>query len=135
MKRARAKEGFRIDYIGIGLISLGLGSMQIFWTRAKREDGSPADHSGVLCIDDHWNYCGESFGICGKSTGGRFADVEGPNFAVVAGDVFLGVCAVREPLLIPQFLQQMMGYTAELAGWRLSPGGAVIMFMMPVVEF
>src|SRR6266567_1845565 len=27
----------------------------------------------------------------------------------------------------------MMGYTAELAGLALSPGGAVIMFMMPVV--
>jgi len=36
-------------------------------------------------------------------------------------------------VLIPQFLQQMMGYTAELAGLALSPGGAVIMFMMPVV--
>jgi MFS transporter, DHA2 family, multidrug resistance protein len=29
----------------------------------------------------------------------------------------------------------MMGYTAELAGLALSPGGAVIMFMMPVVGF
>src|ERR1700751_409981 len=29
MKRASVKRGFRIDYIGIGLISLGLGSMQI----------------------------------------------------------------------------------------------------------
>ena len=27
MKRASVKSGFRIDYIGIGLISLGLGSM------------------------------------------------------------------------------------------------------------
>jgi len=36
-------------------------------------------------------------------------------------------------VLIPQFLQQMMGYTAELAGLALSPGGAVIMLMMPVV--
>jgi DHA2 family multidrug resistance protein len=36
-------------------------------------------------------------------------------------------------VLIPQFLQQMMGYTAELAGLALSPGGAVIMCMMPIV--
>jgi DHA2 family multidrug resistance protein len=36
-------------------------------------------------------------------------------------------------VLIPQFLQQLLGYTAELSGLALSPGGAVIMCMMPVV--
>jgi len=59
-----------------------------------------------------------------------FADVEGPKLCRgYAGDVFSWVCAVREHVLIPQFLQQMMGYTAELAGLALSPGGAVIMFI------
>src|SRR5881398_704114 len=38
MKRAKVKEGFRIDYIGIGLISLGLGSMQIILDKGERED-------------------------------------------------------------------------------------------------
>jgi MFS transporter, DHA2 family, multidrug resistance protein len=36
-------------------------------------------------------------------------------------------------VLIPQLLQQLLGYTAESAGKALSPGGAVIMCMMPVV--
>jgi DHA2 family multidrug resistance protein len=35
--------------------------------------------------------------------------------------------------LIPQLLQELLGYTAQLAGMALSPGGAVIMCMMPVV--
>src|SRR5205814_1909320 len=38
MKRASLKSGFRIDYIGIGLISLGLGSMQIILDKGQRED-------------------------------------------------------------------------------------------------
>jgi DHA2 family multidrug resistance protein len=38
-------------------------------------------------------------------------------------------------VLIPQMLQQLLGYTAEMAGLALSPGGAVIMLMMPVVGF
>ena len=39
MKKARpSKSGFRIDYIGIGLISLGLGSMQIILDKGERED-------------------------------------------------------------------------------------------------
>src|ERR1700728_2971586 len=38
MKKASIKSGFRIDYIGIGLISLGLGSMQIILDKGERED-------------------------------------------------------------------------------------------------
>src|SRR5437016_9564009 len=38
MKAMKAKRGFRIDYIGIGLISLGLGSMQIILDKGERED-------------------------------------------------------------------------------------------------
>src|SRR3984957_17373440 len=38
MKRASVKRGFRIDYIGIGLISLGLGSMQIVLDKGQRDD-------------------------------------------------------------------------------------------------
>src|SRR5256885_15767121 len=56
------------------------------------------------------------------------------NFAVATlAMFFLGFVLYASTVLIPQFLQQMMGYTAELAGLALSPGGAVIMFMMPVV--
>jgi MFS transporter, DHA2 family, multidrug resistance protein len=48
---------------------------------------------------------------------------------------FLGFVLYSTTVLIPQLLQQLMGYTAQLAGMALSPGGAVIMFMMPVVGF
>src|SRR5438132_13137815 len=58
------------------------------------------------------------------------------NFAVATlAMFFLGFVLYASTVLIPQFLQQMMGYTAELAGLALSPGGAVIMVMMPVVGF
>src|SRR5262249_10616473 len=58
------------------------------------------------------------------------------NFAVATlAMFFLGFVLYASTVLIPQFLQEMMGYTAELAGLALSPGGAVIMFMMPVVGF
>jgi DHA2 family multidrug resistance protein len=58
------------------------------------------------------------------------------NFAVATlAMFFLGFVLYASTVLIPQFLQEMMGYTAELAGLALSPGGAVIMLMMPVVGF
>jgi DHA2 family multidrug resistance protein len=56
------------------------------------------------------------------------------NFAIsTVAMFFLGFVLYSSTVLIPQFLQQMLGYTAELAGKALSPGGAVIMLMMPVV--
>src|SRR6516225_6240547 len=38
MQKAREGRRFRVDYIGIGLISLGLGSMQIILDKGQRED-------------------------------------------------------------------------------------------------
>ena len=44
----------------------------------------------------------------------------------------LGIVLFGSTVLIPEFLQSSLGYTAERAGWALSPGGLVLMFMMPV---
>ena len=56
------------------------------------------------------------------------------NFAIATlAMFFLGFVLYSSTVLIPQLLQQLLGYTAELAGKALSPGGAVIMCMMPVV--
>src|SRR5438445_6539739 len=56
------------------------------------------------------------------------------NFAVATlAMFFLGFVLYASTVLIPQFLQQMMGYTEGVAGLALSPGGAGIMVMMPVV--
>src|SRR6476646_1241078 len=38
MKRINVKQGFRVDYIGLGLITLGLGSLQIILDKGQRED-------------------------------------------------------------------------------------------------
>jgi DHA2 family multidrug resistance protein len=56
------------------------------------------------------------------------------NFAIATlAMFFLGFVLYASTVLIPQLLQQLMGYTAQLAGLALSPGGAVIMCMMPIV--
>ena len=56
------------------------------------------------------------------------------NFAVSNVLMFtLGLVLYGTTVLIPQFLQTVMGYTAQLAGMALSPGGLVVMAMMPIV--
>jgi len=45
----------------------------------------------------------------------------------------LGFTLYGTTVLIPQMVQTLLGYTAELAGLVISPGGLCIMCMMPVV--
>ncbi len=102
MKRAKAKEGFRIDYIGIGLISLGLGSMQIILDKGEREDWFSSGFIQVFFV----------LMIIG----------------IIAG--ILWELREKHPVVDLRMLKDRNFAVATLA---LSPGGAVIMFMMPVV--
>jgi DHA2 family multidrug resistance protein len=45
----------------------------------------------------------------------------------------LGFTLYGTTILIPQFVQTLLGYTAELAGLVMSPAGFMMMAMMPVV--
>jgi len=46
---------------------------------------------------------------------------------------FLGVLMYASLVLMPQFLQTLMGYTSELAGLALSAGGFVLLIEMPAM--
>jgi DHA2 family multidrug resistance protein len=47
----------------------------------------------------------------------------------------LGVTLFGTTVLLPQYLQVLLGYSAEDAGMALSPGGFLIMLMMPIIGF
>jgi DHA2 family multidrug resistance protein len=137
MKRASVKRGFRIDYIGIGLIGLGLGSMQIILDKGQREDWLSSNF--IVCF-----FVLMLIGIVAgiwwelrqKEPVVDLRMLKDRNFAVsTVAMFFLGFVLYASTVLIPQFLQELLGYTAQLAGMALSPGGAVIMCMMPVVGF
>jgi DHA2 family multidrug resistance protein len=56
------------------------------------------------------------------------------NFAAANLMMFMmGFMLFGTLVLIPEFLQTLMGYTAELAGLVLSGGGLVLLVMMPIV--
>jgi MFS transporter, DHA2 family, multidrug resistance protein len=137
MKRASIKSGFRVDYIGIGLISLGLGSMQIILDKGQRDDWLASNFIRVFFV---LMLIGLVAGIIwelrDKEPVVDLRMLKNRNFAIATTAMFfLGFVLYASTVLIPQFLQQLLGYTAELAGLALSPGGAVIMLMMPVVGF
>ena len=58
------------------------------------------------------------------------------SFAISFSLMFvLGFSLYGTTVLIPQFVQTLLGYTAELAGKVLSPAGLMMMAMMPIVGF
>src|SRR5271169_5918008 len=135
MKRIKISDGFRIDYIGLGLISLGLGSLQIILDKGQREDWFD---SGFIRLFAVLMLIGLVGGVIRelktKEPIVDFRMLKERNFAIATTAMFfLGFVLYSSTVLIPQMLQQLLGYPAELAGMALSPGGAVIMLMMPVV--
>jgi len=137
MKATTVTRGFRIDYIGIGLISLGLGSMQIVLDKGEREDWLSSNFIVVFAV---LMVIGIVAGILWelheKEPVVDLRMLKNRNFALATMAMFfLGFVLYASTVLIPQFLQELLGYTAQLAGMALSPGGAVIMCMMPVVGF
>src|SRR6202011_3005570 len=135
MKRASLKSGFRIDYIGIGLISLGLGSMQIILDKGQRDDWLSSNFIriffGLMLVGIISAIVWE---LREKEPVVDLRMLKDRNFAIATMAMFfLGFVLYSSTVLIPQLLQQLLGYTAEMAGKALSPGGAVIMCMMPVV--
>ena len=135
MKRVSLKEGFRIDYIGIGLLSLGLGSLQIILDKGQRDDWFGSNFILVffvlmivgLVAAVLWE-------LRQKEPVVDLRMLKDRNFAIATTAMFfLGFVLYASTVLIPQMLQELMGYNAERAGLALSPGGLVIMCMMPVV--
>ncbi|HWZ96804.1 MAG TPA: DHA2 family efflux MFS transporter permease subunit [Candidatus Dormibacteraeota bacterium] len=137
MKKVKASEGFRVDYIGIGLISLGLGSMQIILDKGQRDDWLSSGFIQIFAVLMVVGLIAAIFWeLRQKDPVVDLRMLKNRNFAIATTAMFfLGFVLYSSTVLIPQMLQQLLGYTAEKAGLALSPGGAVIMLMMPVVGF
>src|SRR5436190_16604218 len=135
MKKANVRAGFRIDYIGIGLISLGLGSMQIILDKGQREDWLSSNFIRVFfALMIFGLIAGILWELREKEPVVDLRMLKDRNFAIATVAMFCsGFVLYASTVLVPRFLQQLLGYTAQLAGMALSPGGAVIMCMMPVV--
>jgi DHA2 family multidrug resistance protein len=124
----------KTDYVGLGLISLGLGTLQIFLDKGQTDDwfasrfifvmGVTALASLVVFV--LWELRHEAPVVNLHLMGER-------NFAVSVLAMFmLGVILYGSIVLLPIFLQQLMGYTAMLAGLVLSPGGLLTLAVMPI---
>jgi MFS transporter, DHA2 family, multidrug resistance protein len=128
------RAGLKIDYIGFALIVIGVGCFQVVLDKGQQLDwfGSPFIVAmfgiglPVLIAFFLWEWYHEDPVVDVRLLKNR-------NFGTaVAFSFVLGMVLFGSTVLIPQFLQNSMGYTAERAGMALSPGGLALMVMMPV---
>jgi DHA2 family multidrug resistance protein len=125
----------RFDFLGVVFIAMALGCLEIAVDRGEDLDwlGSP-----FITLMLSLSACGFLLGIAYLLT------VQDPvvdlrvfkdrNFAMGWLQIgIMGLVLYTSAVLIPQFAQQQLGYTATLAGLVLAPGAVLLAMLIPLV--
>ena len=136
MQRKKLSET-KIDYIGLGLVALGLGALQIVLDKGQREDWFESHFIVILSVIAaasllfliYWEWTRKDPVIdLHLFTNRTFAASNMLMF-------MLGFALLGSTVLLPLFMQTLLGYTAEQSGLALLPGGFSLMLLMPLVGF
>ena len=133
------REGIKLDFLGFGLLALTFGSLEFVLDKGQEDDWF-----GSRLIAFFIATCVIAFIAMiwwelkelreGKRPILNLTLFKRPQFAISFVLMFvLGFALYGTTILIPQFVQTLLGYTAELAGLVLSPAGIMMMCMMPIV--
>jgi MFS transporter, DHA2 family, multidrug resistance protein len=135
------KRGLNLDYFGFALLAIGFGSLEFILDKGQEDDWF-----GSRVIVFFLIACAVSlvtliyWELRQLRVGHRpilnLTLFKRKTFAISFLFMFvLGFALYGTTVLIPQFVQLLLGYTAELAGFAMSPGGFMTMLMMPIVGF
>ena len=125
----------RFDYIGIGLLAVGIGALQVMLDKGQEDDWFGSRFIVILFITTVvclaalliWEWFHESPAVDVR----LFKNF---NFASSNLMIFVfGIVLFAALVMMPQYLQTLLGYTATLAGLVLSGGGLLVLFTMPLV--
>src|SRR5208283_1145765 len=133
----KAWKGMKVDYLGLSLLSLGLATLEV-----TLDDGQKNDWFGsnfivatavvaliALIAVVVWE-------LRQKEPVVDFRMLQNRNFMLSTATMFLlGFVLYASTMLLPVFLQTLLGYSAMRSGMVLSPGGLMIAVSMPLVGF
>ena len=131
----RRVAGEKVDYMGLALLSVGLGCLQVVLDKGQGEDWFASEQIVILSV---------LAAICLTSLVWWELRQENPiinlrifrvrNFAAGNVVMFFGFFAFFGSIvLLPMYLQNLMGYTSYLAGLVLGPSGAIMLLLLPFV--
>ncbi|MDR3792676.1 MAG: DHA2 family efflux MFS transporter permease subunit [Terracidiphilus sp.] len=124
----------RLDTLGLSLLVLGIGALQILLDKGQEDDWL-ASHFIVtlvviaaVCLSTlvwwEWKHKAPVVDVH------LFRNI---NFASSSIVMFLaGTTSFSAGILMPQFLQAMAGYTAVSAGMVVSAGATIVLFTLPI---
>ncbi len=124
-----------VDWLGLGLIATGLGCLEVVLDKGQEEDwfhssfitGFTLVAATSLAAFVAWEWNHDHPVVDLKMFSRR-------SFAVAnALMLMLGLALYGSTVLLPQYLQVLMGYTAQQSGMALSPGGLVVIALLPLV--
>jgi len=127
--------GVKLDYIGISLLTLGIGALQVLLDKGQEDDWFGSRFITTLVVVATVSLI--SLVIWEWYQKAPIIDIrmfKSFNFASSSLMMFtLGILLFSSLVLMPQFLQTLVGYTSELAGLALSAGGLVLLIEMPIM--
>jgi DHA2 family multidrug resistance protein len=129
----RIKE--KIDYFGLSFIVLGIGSLQIILDKGQRDDWFSSAFITRLAIIAVISLIAFIFvELRAKDPVLNIRQLKNVSFAsanVIQFVAFFGLFG--SIVILPLFVQQLMGYNAFLAGLIIAPGGIATLLTMPIV--
>ncbi len=124
-----------IDYIGVALIALGIGCLQIMLDRGEDDDWFADPTIRTFAILAAIGLIGAAVWLSvAKNPVVNLRVLRDRNFALGSVMIFMiGAILYSSAVLIPQLAQEQLGYTATLAGLILSPGALLILALIPII--
>ncbi len=128
------QRGIRIDYWGILFLAVGLGSLQVVLDKGQRADWFSSGYITALAVISGVSLIlflvNERLAEHPILKLGTFRDISFTSGNLVMFFAFFNLFG--SIVLLPIFVQKMMGYDATLAGMVLGPGGLATLLAMPV---
>ena len=125
----------RFDYIGFSLLVIGVGALQVALDKGQEDDWFGSRFITTLIILAAAGLV--SLVIWEWRHKEPIVDVhlfKLFNFASISLMMFvMGAVSFSSTVLLPQFLQTLMGYTAQEAGMVISVAAILLFFLMPLV--
>jgi DHA2 family multidrug resistance protein len=133
-RRALLNKGLKIDVLGLVLVFVGFGTLQILLDRYEIDDGFSSTFIQALALISGvtlfalvvWELFHPQPVMNVRLLGYR-------SFGICAGLMFLvGFLLISTTQLLPQLAQSLLGYDATTSGMTLALGGVASLCLMPV---